>query len=87
MITKATLGLVAAISSLSGLAGVNAYMWHRQGDMVDNYVDLKKEQSEIIKLINTTHLSLYSAIRDKEEACEVLKVTVASSKYAKSYCE
>lgn len=86
LINKTIVGVGAAIISVGSLAGVNAYMWHRQGDMVDNYVKLKDEQNEIVRSINDMHVNILTAVHDKEKACAVLEATVSTAKHSHSYC-
>lgn len=71
-------GAIAAISTICTMIAANSYMWHRQGDMVDSYIELKKE-------VRDMEISMLIAIRDKQEACRVLE-TVASQRYAHTYC-
>jgi hypothetical protein len=87
VITKAALGFSAAIASIGGIGGLQVYQQHRMSDMTDNYVDLKREQAEIVRSINDMHVNILTAIRDKQEACKVLEATVSTKKYSHSYCK
>jgi hypothetical protein len=72
-------GAIAAVSTIGSMIAANGYMWHRQSDMVDNYVELKKE-------VRDMEIELLTAIRDKQEACKVLEATVTSQRYTHTYC-
>lgn len=88
------IGAFVLLFTLAGIGASHAYMWNRQGDMVDNYVHLKREQSSIMSVlydikgeIKESESRVKDAIHDKELACSVLKATISSGKYTHTYCK